>query len=97
MQSDATMLIAGGDMSEFARAMLEAGLVDVLASDNHGDRRSLSTARAWLEEIGAGTQGEMLTSTNPQRVLRDEQLLPVTPVRFEKSMFQRLRELFHRR
>jgi len=96
-QSDATILIAGGAMSDFARSMLEAGLVDVLASDNHGDRRSLSTARAWLEEIGAGAQGEVLTSTNPGRLLRDESLLPVTPVRFERSMFQRLRGLFRRR
>ena len=45
IQCDAMALLGGGPMTEFARAMLGAGLVDILASDNHGDRRSLVDGR----------------------------------------------------
>ena len=48
IQCDAMALLGGGPMTEFARAMLGAGQVDILASDNHGDRRTLATAVAWL-------------------------------------------------
>jgi protein-tyrosine phosphatase len=97
MQGDATILIAGGEMSETAKSFLGEGLVDVLASDNHGDRRTLATTRAWLEEIGAGPQAELLTNENPRRVLLDETLQPVPPIRFATGVFARLRELFRRR
>jgi protein-tyrosine phosphatase len=97
MQGDATILIAGGEMSEMAKLLLREGLVDVLASDNHGDRRTLATTRTWLEEIGAETQALLLTSENPRRVLMDEALQPVPPIRFATGVFARLRELFRRR
>jgi protein-tyrosine phosphatase len=91
IQTDATMLVAGGDKCEFAKSMLTEGLVDVLASDNHGDRRTLAMARWWLGEIGAGDQAVLLTETNPSRLLRDEAVLPVPGIVFDQDMFQRLR------
>lgn len=91
VQTDATILVAGGDKCEFAKAMLRDGLVDVLASDNHGDRRTLGMARWWLNEIGAGEQAVLLTETNPRRLLDDEEMLPVDGIAFEHGMFDRLR------
>jgi len=93
IQTDAAMLLGNGPMTRLAKQLLEEGLVDCLASDNHGDARSLRSAREWLEEIAAPEQAVLLTETNPGRVLADEEMLPVPPVRFEKGVLERLREL----
>lgn len=91
MQTDATILVSGGTMCEFAKTLLARGLTDLLASDNHGDRRTLRTARWWLTEIGAPEQAMVLTETNPQRLLHDQEMLPVPAVRFEQGVVDRLR------
>ena len=92
IQTDATMLLAHGPMTELAKSMLEQGLIDILASDNHGDRRSLATARRWLEECGAEEQAQLLTHANAERLLAGAELLPVPPVRLDRGMMFRLRE-----
>lgn len=97
IQGDALMLLASGPMAVLARAMLEAGVYDILASDNHGDRRSLSTVRLWLREMGGDAQGKLLTVENPRRVLADEPMQRVPGLRRSPSMWQRLRALFARR
>lgn len=96
MACDAMALLGSGRMTEFARAMLGAGLVDILASDNHGDRRTLSTALVWLADFGAESQAAILTNENPARLLSGEDLLPVAPVTFQRGVFDRLRELITR-
>ena len=93
VQTDATMLLARGPMTELAKAMLAAGLIDCLASDNHGDRRSLAAARAWLEEMGAVEHAHVLTYGNAARVLANEPTIPVPPLSLDRGVFQRLREL----
>ncbi|HEX6536899.1 MAG TPA: CpsB/CapC family capsule biosynthesis tyrosine phosphatase [Gemmatimonadaceae bacterium] len=95
IQVDSAMLFGKAPMCRLARAMLEEGLVDCIASDNHGDRRSLAAARRWLEEIGAVEQAQLLTHTNAERLLARQPLLPVAPTpRLEHGMLVRLRELF---
>lgn len=93
IQTDAVVLIGSGEMSRLAKSMLEEGLIDVVASDNHGDARSQAIARDWLVEAGAGEQARMLTHINPRRLLADEPVLPVSPVRVDRPMLQRLKEL----
>jgi protein-tyrosine phosphatase len=93
IQADAVALLGAGPMADFARQMLGEGLVDVLASDNHGDRRSLSQARDWLSEIGATQQAWFLSEENPRRVLAGEPMQAVPPIRFRRGVFDRLREL----
>jgi protein-tyrosine phosphatase len=97
MQVDALALTVRGAMGVLARAMLAEGLADCLASDNHGDRRSLAAARSWLEELGATEQAAILTSTNAGRVLSGQPVLPVAPVVVQTGMVGRLRALFRRR
>jgi protein-tyrosine phosphatase len=97
IQTDATMLLARGPMTELARSMLAEGLIDCLASDNHGDRRSLAAARAWLEEIGADEHAQVLTHSNAARVLANEPTIPVPPLSLARGVFGRLRELLFRR
>jgi protein-tyrosine phosphatase len=95
IQLDAVMLFGSAPACRLARAMLEEGLVDCIASDNHGDSRSLNAARQWLVEIGAEEQARQLTHTNAERLLSNQPLLPVAPVpRVEPGMLGRLKELF---
>lgn len=96
IQCDALALLGSGPMTDFAKSMLSGGLVDILASDNHGDRRSLAVCTSWLAEIGAGRQADLLARDNPGRLLAGEALLPVAPVSFHKGVFERLRELIFR-
>jgi protein-tyrosine phosphatase len=93
IQTDATILLARGPMTELAKSLLAAGLIDCLASDNHGDRRSLAAARVWLEEIEATEHAQMLTHANAARVLADEPTLPVPPLPLSRGVLHRLREL----
>jgi len=90
IQVDGLALIAGGPMGRLARDLLEHGLADVLASDNHGDNRSLAASRAWLTEMGATEQAELLTATNARRLLTDQPVIPVGPIRLHQSLMRRL-------
>ncbi len=92
IQVDSMALLGTGPMTLAARAMLEAGQVDILASDNHGDRRSLAIARAWLSEIGGADATVIMTETNPGLLLAGKALLPVPPVRLHPGVLQRVRE-----
>jgi protein-tyrosine phosphatase len=80
IQVDAIMLGHPSPMGELAVDLLAEGLVDCIASDNHGDARSLDYARRWLEDRGAVEQARLLTHTNAARLLADEPTLPVAPV-----------------
>jgi protein-tyrosine phosphatase len=97
IQGDALMLLTTGPMAKLARALLEDGMYDILASDNHGDRRSLSTVREWLLAVSGDAQGRLLTEENPRRVLDDEAMMPVPPLRQEQSAWQKLRAMLGRR
>ena len=81
IQTDASMLTARGAPGDIARGMLADGLIDILASDNHGDHRSLAAARAWLLERGGKDQVDLLTTINARLLLEDEDPLPVPPLR----------------
>jgi protein-tyrosine phosphatase len=94
IQTDASMLMGRGAPSELAREMLAAGVIDVLASDNHGDARSLASAREWLEAHGAEEQVALLTHTNAECVLNDEDPIPVPPLR--AGLFDRVKRFFRR-
>jgi len=95
IQIDAVMLFGNAPMSRLARGMLEEGMADCIASDNHGDTRSLVAARRWLEEAGAPEQAQLLTHVNAERLLSGQPLIPVAPVpHIETGMLGRLRDLF---
>jgi protein-tyrosine phosphatase len=97
IQTDAAYLLGSGARAALARGMLQDGLIDILASDNHGDQRSLWAAHEWLIESGAADASHLLTVVNPGALLSDQHLIPVPPVKVEKGMFARLRELLGRK
>lgn len=97
IQMDTAGLAGTGRVSQVSRALLEAGLVDVFSSDNHGDSRSLAMARDWLLEVATPEHASLLTRTNAGRLLGGEPVLPVPPLPTRSGVFARLRELFLRR
>jgi protein-tyrosine phosphatase len=94
IQTDASVLMGRGVPADLAKAMLAEGLIDILASDNHGDTRSLGAARDWLAERGADEQMELLLRANAERVLDDEDPLPVPPLR--AGLVGRIKRMFGR-
>ena len=98
IQMDAVMVFGNAPMSRFARRLLEEGMVDCIASDTHGDSRSLAMARDWLEAIDAHEQAELLCTINARRLLSNEAVLPVTPIPpTDHGMLAKLRSMFMRR
>lgn len=94
IQTDASVLMGRGVPAELARDMLAEGLIDILASDNHGDARSLATVQGWLVERGGDEQVTLLTYANAECVLNDEDPLPVPPLR--RGVMERVKRLFGR-
>ncbi len=94
LQIDATTLASPRARGERARALLAAGLGDIVAGDNHGDDRSIATARELLASQGAGEQAEVLTTRNPRAVLDDRPLEPVEPAPVRLPLASRIRRLF---
>lgn len=66
------------------------GLVDLLAADNHGDVRSLRTARDYLLKRGAEEEAEVLTAVNPRAVVRDAPLVPPPPLTLPRRWKERV-------
>ena len=91
IQMDAVMLFGRSPLAELARALLAEGLVDCMASDNHGDTRSLAAARDWLVGTGNAEQAGLLTYENARRLLADETPLPVAPLARRRGFMDRLR------
>jgi protein-tyrosine phosphatase len=93
IQMDAVTLFGRSPMSALAHELVYEGLVDCMASDNHGDRRSLAAAREWLSDVAGEAHAALLTSDNPRRVLRDEPVVAPEPIARRRGIGARLREL----
>jgi protein-tyrosine phosphatase len=93
MQLDATTLFRSSARGLRVRELLEHGLGDIIAGDNHGDRRTVAAGFKFLAEQEGAPQAELLTVTNPGAILRDEPLQAVPRLRIKQSLIQRLRVL----
>jgi protein-tyrosine phosphatase len=93
MQVDATTLLSPQSRGQRARALVAAGLADILAADNHGDDRMIVTGRRFLEAQDGGEQAELLTVLNPQAILNDKPVQSVRPVEIRRTWMQKLRQL----
>ena len=94
MQVDATTLLsARPGRGQRARALLVAGLADIIAADNHGDERMLGTAYHYLAENGGEPQADLLTRLNPAAILSNESLEPVPPLAIKTRLLDRLKQL----
>jgi len=97
IQMDAIMVFGNAPTSRLARKLLQEGLIDIIASDTHGDSRSVRMARDWLEGIDAHEQAELLCKINARRLLNREAVLPVMPIpETDQGMLAKLRSMFMR-
>ena len=69
------------------------GLADILAGDNHGDDRTLATARTLLQEHEGADQVRLLLDVNPAAILAGERLEVVPPLPIRTNILSRLRNL----
>lgn len=91
IQVDATTMTRPTSRGELARRLLRGGLADVLAADNHGDRRSLATGRRFLEAHGAAEAATWLTVENPRAVIADRALMSVPKAKLRMGFAERVR------
>ncbi|NJD10099.1 MAG: hypothetical protein FIB01_06485 [Gemmatimonadetes bacterium] len=86
----------GTDARWVAYDLLAAGHADYICSDYHA-RGPVGAVeyRTALEARGGAEQAELLLAVNPQRLLQDEQPLPVPPLVRPGGLWQRVRRLFH--
>jgi protein-tyrosine phosphatase len=93
LQVDATTLMRRGPRGDTARGLVERGLADLAAADNHGDGKSVAAALRFLEQHGHANVGWLLVAENPRAVLEDRLLSSVSPVRLRRpGLLSRLRE-----
>ena len=92
LQLDATTLLGESRRAGRARALLEAGCGAIIASDNHGDTRSVAAGMGWLASHGGSVQAELLGKVNPRAILDDAPVKPVPPFRIRRSMYTKLKD-----
>ncbi len=92
LQVDATTVLSDTRRAERARALLAAGQAAILASDNHGDGRSLAAAVEWLDRHGGEVQARLLAYDNPEAILADAETVPVPPLRVRRSWYTLLKD-----
>ena len=93
MQLDATTLLMPTRRGDRARQLLQYGMGDLVAGDNHGDDRSIATLRDALVADGAADVADLLTRVNPGNVLQGKRLSDVPPFNLKLSIANRLRRL----
>jgi protein-tyrosine phosphatase len=80
-QLDAITLTRANLRGHQARALLRAGLADVVAADNHGSvNRTIGTAVQFLSERGHADAARRLAAENPRAVIEDRDLIEVGAV-----------------
>jgi protein-tyrosine phosphatase len=90
----------GPEARTLAFRMLGRGWVDYMSTDFHGRAHLKLFRREAVEKLtalGAEEQIHLLTVTNPQRIFRDEEPLPVPPLLNQPTLWTRLRELLNQR
>ena len=96
MQVDGPTLLSSRSRGIRARELVELGLADIAAGDNHGDDRSMGPVwQAFIAQDGA-LQGQLLCRKNPQAIIEDQPVAPVARLTWRLSVGDRLRALFGR-
>jgi protein-tyrosine phosphatase len=93
LQVDGPTLLSPRPRGARARELVQHGLADIAAGDNHGDNRSLKAA--WDELMGheGSAQAQALLTRNPQAILEDRPVEAVPPLDWRFSIFERLRSM----
>jgi protein-tyrosine phosphatase len=93
IQVDATTLGRSTTRGKYARQLLGAGLVDLVAADNHGDDRTLTNAVQFLSDNGSVDVAVMLAERNTKAVIDDAEMIAVPAVPFREGVWDRIRNI----
>lgn len=96
LQVDGPTLLSPRSRGDRARQLVQHGLADIAAADNHGDDRSLRPVQDTLVDMAGGMQAELLLSANPRAIIEDRTTEPVPPLSWRLSIVDRLRTLIDR-
>ena len=94
MQVDATTALMATRRGDRARALLEHGLADIVAADNHGDNRTMADIQQSLAAQGDGAAASLLTTDNPRAILQGRPTTPVPPLTVKLPLKDRIRRIF---
>lgn len=94
IQVDATTLTRPTSRGRRSRALIAGGLADILAADNHGDRRSLATGADYLVSHGCSDAMRHLTTGNPSAVIEDRAMTDVLPAKLTERWIERVAGFF---
>lgn len=93
LQVDGPTLVSPRPRGARARELVQHGLADIAAGDNHGDDRSLRIAwDEFMSHEGSG-QAQLLLVRNPQAILEDRPVESVPPLTWRFSLLERLRSI----
>lgn len=93
LQVDGPTLLSPRPRGARARELVQEGLADIAAADNHGDSRSLRPAWDELIAHDGSAQAELLLTRNPEAILEDRPVEPVPPLAWRFSLLERLRAM----
>lgn len=96
LQVDGPTLLSSRPRGDRARQLLQYGLADIAAGDNHGDDRSLKAPWDALIDHEGGIQAALMLRTNPAAILEDLPVEPVPPFIFRLAFLERIRAMFGR-
>ena len=97
MQVDGPTLLSSRPRGTRARQLVEHGLADIAAADNHGENdRTLRAARDVLDAHGGADQARLLLEDNPRAIVEDRVVAPVPPLSWRFTVADRLLALFRR-
>lgn len=88
----------GNDAQAFAFRLLRRGWADYVSSDFHGrpeQKIYRQEAMARLSELGAEESLSYLSVTNPGRIFRDEEPMPVPLLPAERGFWARVKGIFN--
>jgi protein-tyrosine phosphatase len=85
----------GPEVKRRAEQLLANGWVDYICSDYHCRAGPwVAEYRQWLQDHGGEDHCQLLTETNPARLLRGEMPLPVPPMIAQQPLWKRVRSIF---
>ncbi len=91
MQVDAREYLKDTSRGRQARLLTSLGLIDMTASDNHGDARTVQYAERFFNDRGFPGVGVMLCETNPRALVEDRELEDVAPVKLKEGFWSRVK------
>jgi len=97
IQLDGPTLLSSRGRGVRARELLQHGLADIAAGDNHGDDRGLKPLwDALHEQEGGAMTAQLLLRKNPEAILADQEPAPLRPFTMRLALIERVRGLLGR-